>query len=93
MARQKQKTIPGMVDEVSGEVQDAADAYLEAKRSVGKFLEQMNGNLDVLISKMKEADVTEILIDDGDKRLTLTEKDQVKIVKRKKAGDDSADDD
>lgn len=79
-----QTTIEGTQDEVPAEVREAADTYVTAKRSVAKFREKMNDSLADLIEKMKAADVHEILIDDGEKRLILTEKDQVKIKAQKK---------
>lgn len=83
----RQRMIPGTADEVPTEVQEAADAYVRSKRLVSKHREAMNGNLEVLIEKMKECDIVECFVDDGEKRLTLTEKDTVKIVKRAKPDD------
>lgn len=88
----RQMTIEGTIDEPPAEVRAAADAYVAAKRSVAKFREKMNDALTDLIEKMKAADVWEMLIDDGEKKLILTEKDQVKIKARKKSKDDPAPD-
>jgi hypothetical protein len=82
-----QQTIPGTADEVPTEVKEAADAYVSAKRKVAKFREKMNAALEDLIEKMKENDIVEILIDDGEKRLTLTAQDKIKIKARKKRKD------
>jgi hypothetical protein len=82
-----QQTIPGTADEVPAEVKEAADAYVSAKRQVAQYRKKMNAALEDLINKMKENDVVEMLIEDGEKRLTLTEKDQIKIRARKKRKD------
>ena len=88
----RQTMIPGTIDEPPPVVREAADAYLTAKRSIAKFREKMNDALADLIEKMKAADVLEFLIDDGEKKLILTEKDQIKIKARKKSKDDPAPD-
>ena len=84
----KQTRIPGTWDEPPAKVREAADVYLDAKRGVAKLREKMNNSLADLIAKMKAADVHELLIDDGEKRLILTEKDQIKIKARKKSKED-----
>jgi hypothetical protein len=88
----RQKMIEGTVDEVPKVVQAAADAYLKFKRAIANNREKMNAALDALILRMHEADVTEILVDDGDKRLVLSTKELVKVQKRKKAANDADDD-
>ena len=88
MAKRKprviQTMIEGTVDEPPADVRAAADIYVATKRSVAKLREKMNNALGDLIEKMKAADVWEMLIDDGEKKLILTEKDQIKIKARKK---------
>ena len=84
----KQKTILDTVPEVPEAVTAAAEAYLKPKRQIAKARESMNAALENLIEAMHKADVTEILIDDGDKRLTLSTKDLVKIQKRKKSAEE-----
>jgi hypothetical protein len=79
--------------EVPAAVQDAADAYVKSKRLVAKHREAMNGNLDRLVEEMKEAEITEVYVDDREKRIILSEKDAVKIVKTKKANDGAEDED
>jgi hypothetical protein len=88
MGRPKQQMLEGTTDEAPASVRDAADAYLTAKRSVAKFREKMNAALDALITEMKSADVSEMLIDDGDKKLILTAKDLVQIKARKKSDEE-----
>jgi len=70
--------------ETPPEVEKAAEKYLRQKRLVAKGREQMNAALEELLAAMRAADVHEMLIDDGEKRLILDEKDFVKIVARKK---------
>jgi hypothetical protein len=89
----KQQMIKGTVDEAPAEVQEAADAYVKAKRATSRNREKMNGALEALVIVMKEHDVAECLIDDGDKRLILSEKDQVKIKVLKRAPDGDGDED
>ncbi len=84
MAKAAQTLIPGTTADVPESVQDAADKYLKQKLINQKSREQMNGALESLIHEMREADVTEMLIDDGDKRLILDSKDCIKIQARKK---------
>ena len=79
MGKLKQKMIEGCADQVPAEVREAVDAYLTAKGVVAKNREKMNDALGDLIDKMKEHDVAEMLIDDGEKKLVLTVKDLVKI--------------
>jgi transcriptional regulator of NAD metabolism len=67
----KQMTIPGTSDPVPADVQTAAEKYLESKRQIAKHREKMNRSLDSLITAMRAADITEILIGDGEKRLIL----------------------
>ena len=85
----RQKMIEGTIDEPPADVREAADDYVTSKRNVAKCREKMNNSLADLISKMKAADVREMLIDNGEKKLILTEKDQIKIKARKK--DEKAD--
>jgi D-aminopeptidase len=84
----KQSMIPGTCDEVPPEVEAAAEKYLKQKRLVAKGREQMNAALEVLIAAMRAAGVHEMLVDDGEKRLILDEKDVVRVVARKKGTDD-----
>lgn len=88
----KQRQFIETVEEVPEEVQIAADAYIKFKRAVANNREKMNAALDALILRMHEAGVTECLVDDREKKLTLCTKELVKIQKRKKAGDDNDDD-
>lgn len=85
----KQKVIEGTQDVVPEEVSAAADEYLRHKRAVAKSREKMNAAIDRLIGKMKEHDVAEMLIDDGEKRLILDSKELIKIKARKKDDDGS----
>lgn len=80
----KQTMIEGTCDVIPPEVQEAANAYLKAKRSVANWREKTNNFLAELIEKMKANDVVEMLIDDGEKKLILTERNVVKITARKK---------
>ena len=86
MAR-NQTLIPGTHDEIPEEVQSAADAYLKFRRAVAHNREKMNAALDALILRMHEADVSEMLIDDGEKKLVLSSKELIKIEARKKNKD------
>ena len=79
----RQTMIEGTHDEPPADVREAADDYVTSKRNVAKCREKMNNSLADLISKMKAADVREMLIDNGEKKLILTEKDQIKIKARK----------
>ena len=91
-AKPRQTMIEGTIDEPPVEVREAADDYVTAKRKVATFREKMNDALTDLIEKMKAADVWEMLIDDGEKKLILTEKDRIEIKARKKSKDDPAPD-
>ena len=86
MAR-AQTLIPGTVDEAPAVVKRAAAKYLEHKRAVAAGREKMHSARDELIEKMKENDCFEMLIDDGEKRLILSETDTIKIEARKKKDD------
>ncbi len=88
----KQKVLEGVEDVIPEIVEAAADAYLKFKRAVASNREKMNGALDGLIVRMKEAGLSQIKVDDGEKMLKLTTKDLVKIQKLKKAGDNDGDD-
>ena len=79
----RQTMIAGTIDEPPADVREAADDYVTSKRNVAKCREKMNNSLADLIEKMKAADVWEMLIDNGEKKLILTEKDQIKIKARK----------
>ena len=83
----RQTMIAGTHDDIPEEVQSAAEAYIGFKRAVAKNREKMNAALDALILRMKQADIAEMLIDDGDKKLVLATKDLVKIKARKKNKD------
>jgi hypothetical protein len=88
----KQTRIPGTFDPIPKPVQEAADEYARAKRSKANALAKMNARAEELIDVMKEHDITEVEIDDGDKRITLTAADKLKIEKKKEADNgDSAD--
>ena len=80
----KQLLIEGTGDVIPDVVRDAADEYVAAKRKLGNCRETMNTALADLIGKMQENDVSEILIDEQNKKLTLSFKALVKISKRKK---------
>ena len=82
--RARQTTIPGTADEQPPEVMAAAEKYLEPKRKIAGLREKMNAGKEELIEAMHAAGVTEILIDDGEKRLKLLEKDSIQIEARKK---------
>jgi hypothetical protein len=64
-------------------VQDAADAYASALRRLGNAKGKLNTARDVLIAEMKGADITVVEIDEGNKRIVLSEKDALKIKKVK----------
>ena len=57
---------------------------MEPKRKIANLREKMNAGKDELIEAMKAAGVSEILIDDGEKKLILEEHDAIKIEARKK---------
>lgn len=80
-----QTTMTDIVPAIPAEVKKHADAYLTAKRAIAKHREKMNGSCEYLITAMHEAGLTEILIDDGEMRLTLEQLDKVKIKARKKS--------
>ena len=84
MPKARQTVIPGTVDEAPAEVASAAAKYLEEKRALGAIREKMNASLDILIAAMHEADIEEILIDEGAKKLILAAEDKIKIKARKK---------
>jgi hypothetical protein len=88
-AKQVQKRIEGTYDQVPHDVQALADEFMEAKRAVTDNRETMNAKRVDLVEKMQEYDVTELTIDDGDKRLILTNelKLQVKRIKKPKDGE------
>jgi len=81
----KQKRIPGTFDPVPKAVEEAAAEYLKHKRAVAKGREKMNASLEDLIAKMRKADVVEMLVDDGEKILTLSAEDKIKVKARKRA--------
>jgi len=88
----KQKTIGDMVPETPPDVQEKADAYAAALRKLGAAKEKKNGAKEVLIQAMKDADLTEVRIDMGNKRIVLSAKDTLKIKKVKGNGDSNGDD-
>lgn len=88
----KQMLIEGTCDKPPKAVEEAAELYLKYKRSVASNREKMNAALDDLIEKMKKAGIKEFLVDDGEKKLILTEKDQVQV-KARKASELSDDED
>ena len=77
------KLIPDAFDEVPTDVKDLADNYLSSKRKIATERAKMNTARDDLIVAMKDAKLHKILIDDGEKMLTLTEKDKLDIKRRK----------
>ena len=89
----KQRTIGDIVPEVPAAVQEAADAYVSAKRSLGKAKEKHNTAQDALIEAMRAADCLEVPIDLGNKRIVLNEKDVLRIKKIKKDKMEDSDDD
>ena len=90
----KQKSLGDMVPEAPAEVQEKADAYASALRKLGTAKEKKNGCEEVLIAAMKDADLTEVRIDLGSKRIVLSAKDTLKIKKVKgEGGSDSEDND
>jgi len=90
-AKKKQTRIPETFDPVPDEVQDAADDYVEAKREQAAWREKTNGRKELLIEKMREHDVTELDIDDGEKRIVLEEGVKVKIKKKSDPKPDTSD--
>lgn len=84
MAKQRQTVMDGCEDVVPDEVRVAADKYLANKRAIAKLREKGHDLLDTLIGQMKEHDIVEFLIDDGEKKLILKQKDLVEIKARKK---------
>jgi hypothetical protein len=64
-------------------VQNAADEYASALRRLGSAKGKMNTAKDVLIDAMKKVDITVVEIDEGNKRIVLSEKDTLKIKKVK----------
>ena len=85
MAKTKQTLIPGTVDEPTPEVAAAVTKYLDPKRKIAGLREKMNAGKDELVDAMKAAGLSEILIDDGEKKLILRAKDQIEIKARKKS--------
>ncbi|MCK9570863.1 hypothetical protein M0R72_18075 [Candidatus Pacearchaeota archaeon] len=85
----KQKSLGDMVPEVPADVQEKADAYAAALRRLGNAKEKKNGCEELLIVAMKDADITEVRIDLGNKRIVLSKKDTLKIKKVKGEGGDS----
>jgi len=79
--KKTQTTMGDIVPKVPKAVQENADAYASALRSLGRSKGKLNTAKDVLILAMKDADVSEVQIDSGNKRITLTAKDQLKIKK------------
>jgi hypothetical protein len=94
MARQKSlETEDGeILKPAPKKVQDAADAYASALRKLGNGKAKLNTAKDVLIDEMKKADCKTVEIDEGHKRIVLSEKDTLKI-KKVKSPDGVADDD
>ncbi len=88
----KQTRIPGTSDRIPKAVQDAADAYIKAKRSKAKQLEKMNGCQEVLIELMTKHDIVEIDIDDGEKRLVLEDSSKLSVKKKSDSNPPNADD-
>ena len=86
----KQTTIHEVYPEPPKAVTEAAATYLKHKRGVASGREKMNSARDALIEVMRENDVTEMLVDDGEKRLTLTSEDKVHVEARKKAKAETA---
>ena len=76
-------------------VRDAADAYASALRRAGNAKGKMNTAKEVLIDAMKKADIKSVDIDEGNKRIALSETDTLKIkkVKSPAGGGDDEDDD
>ena len=83
----KQKVMEGCEDVIPEIVQAAADGYLKHKRAIANSREKMHAALDALILRMEEAGITEIKVDDNEKKLILTTKKLVKIQARKKNKD------
>jgi hypothetical protein len=79
----KQTRIEGTFDPIPQPVQLAADQYVEAKREVASWRAEMNGRRDHLISTMREYEINEILIDDEEKRIILSQEDKIRIGARK----------
>jgi len=86
----KQQWIEGTYDPVPDAVQEAADSYVEAKRELASWRELMNGRKRDLIDAMKEHNVSELMIDDGEKKLVLVEDSKLKIETPKKPQDTAA---
>ena len=89
MAKRQRQTV---IQEVEGDtpykVTECAESYVDAKRSVASFRETMNGKREELIELMKEHGLTELPIDDGDKRLILVSDDKIQIKSLKNKKDD-----
>ena len=92
MAKKTQKRIDGTFDKPPAPVRKAADNYVEAVRQKADWLTTMNERKEVLIEMMKEHDIAEIEIDEGEKKIVLSEQNTVKIksVKQDKKADDQA---
>jgi hypothetical protein len=67
---------------------EAAEEYLKPKRQIARLRGKMNEAKEDLVHAMIAADVTEFLIDDGEKLLSLEHEDKVLVKARKKAGAD-----
>ena len=89
----RQKTLGDMVPEVPEDVQERADAYASALRKLGGAKGKLNTAKEVLIQAMKDADISEVKIYSGNKRIVLTAKDTLKIKKVKDRPSDAESDD
>jgi hypothetical protein len=92
MAKTKQKTLGDVVPEVPAGVQDAADDYASCLRALGKSKEKKNDADGDLIAAMRQAGITQVEIDLGNKMIELSSADKLKIKKIKKPKDDNGED-
>ena len=89
----KQKRIEGTFDPTPADVQEAVDKWLGAKRRMATLRRTLNEWKNTLIERMKEHDLEECEIDDGDKILRLEEDSKLRVESVKKGRDEDADQD
>lgn len=78
-----------VIDELAPprDVQAAADEYMDALVAKGEALENMHTTKALVIAKMREHGLTELIVRDGLKKIVLTTEDKVLVKKRKKGGE------
>ena len=82
-----QAVFDGLEDVIPEVVAEAAACYLKHKRAIAASREKMHSALDALIVRMREAGLSQIKIDNGEKLLVLSSKNVVRVKARKKNKD------